>query len=54
MPIFNSNTLATRPQNALGSSVDETAKSIPASKLPFEFQDDQTSTSTRDQFDLYT
>ena len=35
MPIPDGNTLAIQPQNALGSSVDETAKSIlVVSKLP--------------------
>jgi len=36
-PAPNSNTLAIRPQNTLGSSVDETARStLAASKLPSE------------------
>ena len=53
-PALDGNTLATRLQNTSGSSIDKTTRNTPASELPFEFQDDQTSTSAGDQFDLYT
>ena len=44
-----------QPQNALGSSADETARStLAASKLFSKSQNNQTSTNTRDQFNLYT
>ena len=54
-PAPDGSTLAMRPQNASGSSADETARSTPAaSEPPSEPQNDQTSTNTGDQFDLYT
>ena len=52
-PILNSNMLVTRPQNALGFSVDETARSTLASKLLFKSQNNQTSINTKEQLNLY-
>ena len=55
MPTPNSNPLAIQLLNALGSSVDETAKSILAEfKPPFKPQNNQIFTNAKDQFDLYT
>ena len=36
-PTLNSNMLITQPQNALGFSIDETAKSTPVFELFFKF-----------------
>ena len=37
MPTPDGNILAIQLLNASGSNIDETAKNIPASELPFEF-----------------
>ena len=51
MPIPNGNTVTIRPQNALGSSIDETARNtLVESKLPLEPQDNQISMNARELF----